>query len=101
MILSGRKENLHVTIIVDGSWCARTQPSGYVISRFHACQVWSILNSILEQCKLKIICHRCCRGIFHKLAHLLIPVVKICSVCTLPRAISDLGSGEVGSERLR
>jgi hypothetical protein len=54
MILSGRKENIHVTIIVDGSWCAGAQPSGYVISRFHACQVWSILNSILEQCKLKI-----------------------------------------------
>jgi hypothetical protein len=32
MILSGRKENLHVTIIVDGSWCTGTQPSGYVIS---------------------------------------------------------------------
>ncbi len=32
MILSGRKENLQVTIIVDGSWCAGTQPSGYVIS---------------------------------------------------------------------
>jgi hypothetical protein len=27
-------------------------------------------------------------------------VVKIRSVCTLPRAISNLGSGEVGSERL-
>jgi hypothetical protein len=25
-------------------------------------------------------------------------VVKIRSVCTLPRAISNLGSGEVGSE---
>jgi hypothetical protein len=28
-------------------------------------------------------------------------VVKIHSVCTPPRAISNLGSGEVGSERLR
>jgi hypothetical protein len=101
MILSGRKENLHVTIIVDGSWGARTQPSGYVISLFHDCQVWSILNSILEQCKLKIICHRCRRSIFHELAHLFIPVVKIRSVCTLPRAILNLGSGKVGSERLR
>jgi hypothetical protein len=32
MILSGRKEDLHVTIIVDGSWGTGTQPSGYVIS---------------------------------------------------------------------
>jgi hypothetical protein len=84
MILSGRKEDLHVTIIVDGSWGAGTQPSGYVISRFHACQVGSILNSILEQCKLKIICHRCRRGIFHKLAHLFVPVVKIHSVALYP-----------------
>jgi hypothetical protein len=100
MILSGKKENLHVTIIIDASRCAGTQPSGDVISRFHTCQVWSFLNSILEQCKLKIICHRCCLGIFHELAHLFVPVVKIRCVCTPPRAISNLGSGEVGSERL-
>jgi hypothetical protein len=32
MILSSRKEDLHVTIVVDGSGCARTQASGDVIS---------------------------------------------------------------------